>query len=71
MEQFFQFQFALFVIGAIYLIAISFYVEHLDKKKDKRRDKYLGIFKTTLVVYTVWFIISGFYTTFFIVYPLN
>ncbi len=71
MEQFFQIQFTLFVIGAICLIAISFYVEHLDKKKDIRKDKYLGIFKTTLVVYTVWFIISGFYTTFFIVYPLN
>ena len=71
MEQFFQIQFAVFVMGAVFLIAISFYVEYLDGKNDKRKDRYLGIFKTTLVLYTVWFVFSGFYTTFFIVYPLN
>lgn len=70
MEQFFKYQFVLFVLGAVFLLVISFYVEYLDKKNDYRKEKYLGIFKITLVVYTVWFIFSGFYTTFFIVYRL-
>ena len=71
MDQYFQIQFILFVFGAVFLIAISFYVEYLDKKEDVRKDRYLGIFKTTLVIYSIWFIFSGFYTTFFIVYPIK
>lgn len=71
MEMFFQIQFALFVLGALFLIGISFYVEHLEGRKDTRKDKYLAIFKTTLVVYTVWFVFSGFYATFFLVYPIG
>ena len=71
MENFFQIQFALFVLGALFLVVFSFYIEYLDGKMDKRKEKYLSIFKTTLVIYTVWFVFSGFYTTFFIVYPIN
>ena len=71
MENFFQIQFALFVLGALFLVVFSFYIEYLDGKVDKRKEKYLSIFKTTLVIYTVWFVFSGFYTTFFIVYPIN
>lgn len=71
MENYFQIQFALFALGAVFLVVFSFYIEYLDGKMDKRKDKYLSIFKTTLVIYTVWFVFSGFYTTFFIVYPIN
>ena len=71
MENFFQIQFALFALGAAFLVVFSFYIEYLDGKMDKRKEKYLSIFKTTLVIYTVWFVFSGFYTTFFIVYPIN
>ena len=71
MENYFQIQFALFALGAVFLVVFSFYIEYLDGKMDKRKEKYLSIFKTTLVIYTVWFVFSGFYTTFFIVYPIN
>ena len=59
MEQFFKFQFVLLVLGAIFLISFSFYIETLDRKKDQRKAKYLNIFKTILVVYTIWFVFSG------------
>lgn len=65
MEQFFKFQFVLLVIGAVFLVLWSFYVESLDKKNDPRKEKYLNIFKTVLVVYTVWFVLSSFYIKFF------
>ncbi len=65
MEQFFKFQFMLLVCGAVILIAFSFYIETLDRKKDQRKAKYLNIFKTILVVYTIWFVFSGFYFKFF------
>lgn len=71
MEQFFKFQFALLVLGAVFLIAFSFYVEALDRKKDHRKTKYLNIFKTILVVYTIWFVFSGFYFKFFTTLPFR
>ena len=69
MEQFFKYQFILFVAGAIFLVVWSFYVEALDNRGDKRKNKYLNIFKTALVVYSVWFILSSFYVKFFTVIP--
>ena len=69
MDQFFKFQFALLVLGAVFLVAWSFYVESLDKKQDERKDKYLNIFKTVLVIYSVWFILSSFYVKFFMDLP--
>jgi len=69
MEQFFKFQFVLLVLGAVGLVALGFYVESLDKRHDTGKDKYLKIFKTLLVVYTIWFILSGFYLKFFTDFP--
>ena len=71
MEQFFKLQFAILVIGAVFLIAFSFYVETLDRNKDQRKTRYLNIFKTILVVYTIWFVFSGFYFKFFTDLPFR
>ncbi len=71
MEQFFKFQLVLLVCGAVFLIAFSFYIENLDRKKDQRKAKYLIIFKTILVVYTIWFVFSGFYFKFFSYLPFK
>jgi len=71
MEQFFKYQFVLLVFGAVFLIAFSFYIEMLDKKKDPRKLKYLNIFKTILVIFTVWFVFSGFYFKFFTNIPFR
>jgi len=71
MEQFFKFQFALLVIGAVFLILFSFYIEKLDSLNDQRKAKYLNIFKTVLVVYTIWFVFSGFYFKFFTSLPFR
>ena len=71
MEQFFKLQFAVLVIGAVCLICFSFYVESLDRKNDKRKTKYLNIFKTVLVIYTIWFVFSGFYFKLFTDLPFR
>jgi len=71
MEQFFKFQFMLLVLGAVFLISFGFYIETLDRKKDQRKAKYLNIFKTILVVYTIWFVFSGFYLKFFSYLPFK
>lgn len=71
MEQFFKIQFVLFVVGAVFLIGFSFYINALDGKKDEKKTKYLNIFKTVLVIYTVWFVFSGFYFKFFTDIPFR
>ena len=65
MELFWKIQFYVFVIGAVLLIAFSFYVDAIDKRGSVKKGLYLRILKILIVVYSLWFIFSGFYFNFF------
>ncbi|MGI9535165.1 MAG: hypothetical protein ACR2NW_09455 [Thermodesulfobacteriota bacterium] len=65
MSDFIFFQFVLFVSGTVILVGFSFYVEALDKKGSDKKEPYLKVLKILIVLFSLWFIFSGFYFKFF------
>jgi len=71
MSDFMLFQFILLASGCVFLVGFSFYVEALDKKGSDRKEPYLRVLKILIVVFSLWFIFSGFYFKFFTGYFSN
>ena len=71
MSDFMLIQLILFVTGAVCLVIFSFYVESLDKKGSDKKEPYLKVLKILIIVFSLWFIFSGFYFKFFSGYYPN
>ena len=65
------FQLILFTAGAVFLVAFSLYVEALDNRGSDKKEPYLRVLKILIVVFSLWFILSGFYFKFFTGYFSN
>ena len=71
MSDFMLFQFVLLASGSVFLVGFSLYVDSLDKKGSDKKEPYLKVLKIMIVIFSLWFILSGFYFKFFTNYFSN